>query len=141
MSTFRHNFAYAFRGGVFMAAFLSVLALPFEVYRLATGRGSVDNVLAMIITYWIGAPASGAVVGMLLPLAKTWWGAAVVGWVGVLPLAIAASMAVADFVLGSEEMVVALIYSALGPLVGIAVWRQVKKTSSSDPKMVDGGLH
>ena len=77
-----------------MAAVFSCYVAIIAVARGSTHYDQYDLSLgAIIVTYFVGGVAGGAVVGVLRPLTKYFVGAALVGLVAALPLAMAVGVA------------------------------------------------
>jgi hypothetical protein len=55
----------------------------------ATERRSGLSILEIVAAYFAGGITGGAVVGALIPLTRRKWGAPLVGFLGVLPFALA----------------------------------------------------
>lgn len=121
----RRRIVYCLKIGLFMAFWFSAIAIPLELIRLLFGRGTDTPLMTSLLAYWIGAPASGIIVGAMLPLAERFWGALLVGWVGALPMVCAVAVAVSGFDWTIDDLFAAGFVSLIGPAVSVVVRRQI----------------
>lgn len=104
--------------GIFIATLFSVWAVA--VY-LVSGGGAFERLGisfgATISIYFAGGIVGGLVVGLIWPLTRWWWGAAVVGVVGALPVYLMASVALDGDFLGGTILAI-----VVGGIVGLRSW-------------------
>ena len=75
-------------GSAIASVFSAFAALQFAIHAAAMLAKYDLGLVAIIATYFAGGIAGGAVVGLLLPLAQRRIGAAVVGVLAILPIAL-----------------------------------------------------
>lgn len=88
MHRYFRNLRFALVSGLALAAACSALVLLISLVTGSARLGSGDgvDVLALILAYFIGGASAGLVAGLLLPLARSAAGAALVGALTALPL-------------------------------------------------------
>ncbi len=113
------------RWGFVYAAACSAVALASILIR---GPGVLRpyhvGVLGVIALYFASGIVGGSVFGLLMPIGQTLGGAALLGWLVMIPVAALISIVVApDLRPGSAEFVwVCAGVSLLGPVCGAAFW-------------------
>ena len=82
-----------------------------------------------VVAYFVGGAGAGAVLGLLRPLARSRWGAAVVGFFCALPVWLGAAFAIDGVAaLHAEDLLLTLLFSVLsGPICGVIAWERVKR--------------
>ena len=132
---FRTNFLAGIALGLFVATGLSAWV---TFLRLTVGTAPFQRLettyTATVALYYAGGLVGGALVGLLLPLRRSLWGAALLGMVGVFPLYFGvawtrATAANAAFTLDNVAES-ALLAFLVGGAVGIWIWLDDNPQSS-----------
>lgn len=92
---------------------------------------------AVLGAYFAGGLAAGLVLGLLRPLARWWWGAAIIGSWCAVPIWTAALLAVmgAHRIDDTDIQALALASILTGPLLGVAAWRRSRREGPSRPPL------
>lgn len=111
---------------LFIAAGFSAYVLL--LYLVRGSQPFVANgttISAVVFSYFAWAVVGGVVIGISLPLARNRWGAALVGFLGMVPFYGMITFTDAGFsITGLHDVVKVLVVSGLvGPMVGIAYYR------------------
>jgi hypothetical protein len=126
----RERLSTGLRWGFVYAAACSAVALTSVLIRgPAVLKPYHVGVLGMIALYFGSGLVGGSVFGLLMPLGQTLGGAALLGWLVMVPVAVLMSIVVApDVRPGSAEFVwMCAAVSLLGPACGAAFW--IRRTS------------
>ena len=119
------NLGTGVRWGLYYAAVYSAVGTVLYVLRgpdLLAGYGL--TFVEMLASYVAGGLVGGVVVGLFLPMGRTAVGAALLGFIAVLPFCFAAALTMTEPAQWSSEIpLVPLVTAALlGPLSGLGTW-------------------
>lgn len=116
--------------GLLLAAILSAWAALMSLLFRDKPRTYDVSLAAVVAIYFVGCALGGAFVGLLRPLAKTWPGAAVVGFAAFLPVTsmIVISTDGVPKTLASFDWRGVLGYAAImGPMLAVLRWNQARR--------------
>lgn len=119
------------RIGLVAAAFFSVVAMVIFVIEGPPPENLEITIQSLVILYVSGGLITGAIAGLLAPVARHWAGAMLVGVIGAIPLSALALITLdgtAQWTRTSTEVIV--VWSlVVGSLVGLGLWHATKDYS------------
>ena len=115
---------------------IGVLFSLYVVVAYAVTAGSIldgygTTLPVVLATYLGGGIVGGAIVGALLPLGRRWYGAMLVGSIGLMPFY--AMIEFAMFPAGRRSIYMLstlLVAATVGSLAGLGVWFQLRRSGS-----------
>jgi hypothetical protein len=121
------NLLWGVYWGICGFIFYSLVAAAILLARGSAAFHAAGTTLGGAITgYLAGGLGAGIMLGLLRPLARWWWGAAVMGFFCALPVWFATMIAVQGFArIAHEDLQAILLFSAAtGPICGVIVRRR-----------------
>lgn len=115
--------------GLCGAVVYSIIAVLLYLVRGSEPFSKVGTTFGMTLgAYLAGGLAAGLVLGLLRPLARWWWGAAIVGFWCAVPVWTAAFLAfpVNRPVDATDVRMLVLVSMLSGPVVGVVAWRRFR---------------
>jgi hypothetical protein len=110
--------------GIGMACILSLYVLVLYLFRgPAPFQAYGTTLLNTVWAYFVGGAAAGVVVGLLHPVTRTAWGAALVGFVAGIPVYWAAMISLDRHATSSGVVAVIIAALCVGAPVGL-IWRK-----------------
>jgi hypothetical protein len=121
----------ALSGLLFGVIYVLILGILFVVRGPELFRYYNTSFGEIAILYLYGGVGGGLIVGLLRPLLRWWWGAALVGVVAVIPVGFAFQLMRSGFAAwGPKDTLVVVIFSiGFGATVGWVNWGMFRNTS------------
>jgi hypothetical protein len=122
------NLSWGLTWGLGFAAWFSLIAGLIYLIAPREHAGGPPVQLPHILTaYWAGGLVAGVLVGVLRPVTRYWWGAALVGLLAMIPISASIGLAMWGWFTDwtTINLQALLVYgSVVGPVGGILLWRR-----------------
>jgi len=117
------NLTRGIKWGLYFAFCYSIIVALLALFRGNAPFENASTTLPMVLgVYWVCGLIVGALIGALWPLGKSYWGAALLGAIGSLPVSLAILMATEPRSAWREELVLYVgIGLIAGPLFGLSM--------------------
>jgi hypothetical protein len=130
MASLLDNLKSGTRWGLAFAAFYSAAAVLIWLVRGDVAfEAQGTSLWQVLLAYVAGGMAAGVVVGLLMPLGRTRFGAGVIGFVAAVPVMFVVGMAVSPPPTWFTRVPIVAFGCAaiLGPIVGIQFWNAARR--------------
>jgi len=119
-------------GAVFYGAYAVLLYLFAGAQAFSSKGATLGGTLG---AYALGGVGAGVVLGLLRPLVRWWWGAALVGFFCAIPVWLGGLLAIQSFTPPSrDDLYMVLILSGIsGPVCGVIARKRWKRLESQAP--------
>lgn len=129
------NLLWGIAWGIGMAAWFCLIALLiYAVAEVKGDTGAPTPLSLLMLAYTVAGVIGGAILGLLRPLARQWWGAMLVGvfvaFIAVLSVSVSLRGWFGEWAWLDWET--SVVYACItGPLGGFLVWRRFVRGSGS----------